>query len=136
MESITITPQIKRMVYDQLDYIGVPPDLKGYEYLATLIGKILENPNNLYQITYMYTVVGDIHGGKGTQVERVIRQAIEVVFDRMSIDSPIWVWFSYINPQKGKPTNKEFVATVVNMIRRELEEVESPLPGQIKLEEV
>ena len=136
MESITITPQIKRMVYDQLDYIGVPPDLKGYECLATLIGKILENPNNLYRITYMYTVVGDIHGGKGTQVERVIRQAIEVVFDRMSIDSPIWVWFSYINPQKGKPTNKEFVATVVNMIRRELEEVESPLPGQTKLEEV
>ena len=136
MESITITPQIKRMVYDQLDYIGVPPALKGYEYLATLIGKILENPDNLYRITYMYTVVGDIRGGKGTQVERVIRQAIEVVFDRMSIDSPIWAWFSYINPQKGKPTNKEFVATVVNMIRRELEEVESPLPGQIKLEEV
>ena len=122
MESITITPQIKRKVYDQLDYIGVSPALKGYEYLATLIGKILENPNNLYRITYMYTIVGDIYGAKDTQVERVIRQAIEVVFDRMSINSPIWVWFSFINPQKGKPTNKEFVATVVNMIRRELQE--------------
>lgn len=136
MESITITPQIKRKVYDQLDYIGVSPALKGYEYLATLIGKILENPNNLYRITYMYTIVGDIYGAKDTQVERVIRQAIEVVFDRMSINSPIWVWFSFINPQKGKPTNKEFVATVVNMIRRELEEVESPLPGQTKMKGV
>lgn len=136
MKGITITPQIKRMVYDQLDYIGVSPALKGYEYLATLICKVLEDPRNLYQITYMYKVVGDIHGKKSTQVERAIRQTIEVVFDRMNINSTLWVWFSYISSQKGKATNKEFVATVANMVRRELGEIGSQLPEQTKIEGV
>ena len=136
MKGITITPQIKRMVYDQLDYIGVSPAINGYEYLATLICKVLENPKNLHQITYMYQVVGAFWDKNRSQVERAIRAAIELVFNRMGIDSPLWVWFSYINPQKGKPTNKEFVATMVNMIRRELGEMESQLPGQTKIEEV
>lgn len=133
MKSITITPQIKRMVYDQLDCIGVSPAINGYEYLATLICKILENPDNIHQITSMYSVVGGIHGRNGAQVERSIRHSVESVFNRRDINSPLWVWFSYINPQKGKPTNKEFVATTVNMIRRELGEMESQVPGQTKM---
>lgn len=133
MKGITITPQIKRMVYDQLDYIGVSPAIRGYDYLATLICKILENPDNLHQVTYMYSVVSGFQGRNGAQVERSIRCAIESVFNRMDINSPLWIWFSYINPQKGKPTNKEFVATVLNMVRRELGEMESQLPGQTRM---
>lgn len=122
MKGIAITPQIKRMVYDQLDYMGVSPAINGYDYLVDMICKILQDPKNLHQITYMYQVVGASREKSGPQVERSIRHAIELVFDRMSINSPLWAWFSYMDPGKGKPTNKEFIATVVNILRRELEE--------------
>ena len=133
---MTITPQIKRMVYDQLDYIGVSPAIRGYDYLADLVCEVLKNPENLHCITYMYQVVGASWDKSGSQVERSIRHAIELVFNRMDIDSPLRVWFSYMDPEKGKPTNKEFVSTIVNMLKRDLREVESQLPGQTKIEGV
>ena len=136
MKGITITPQIKRRVYEELDYMGVSPAIRGYDYLADLICKVLQDPENLHQITYMYQVVGASWDKNGSQVERAIRNAIELVFNRMGIDSPLRYLFSYTDPGKGKPTNREFIATVANVIRREWVELESQLPGQTKIEEV
>ena len=136
MKGITITPQIKRRVYEELDYIGVSPAIRGYYYLADLICEVLKDPKNLHCITYMYQVVGVSWDKNGSQVERGIRHAIELVFNRMGIDSPLRYLFSYMDPEKGKPTNQEFVATVANAVRRELVEIESQLPGQTKIEGV
>ena len=132
MEGMTITHQIKRRVYEELDYIGVSPAIRGYNYLADLVCKVLQDPRNLHQITYMYQVVGASWDKNGSQVERAIRHAIELVFNRMGIDSPLRYLFSYMDSNKGKPTNQEFVATVTNAVRKGLEDEasSSEVPGQ------
>lgn len=136
MKGIIVTPQVKNLVYDQLDFIGVSPRLKGYEYAAALVCKVLENPENLFCISYMYQVVGDTLETTGSRVERGIRHAVEATFNRIGITSPLWSWFSYVDPQKGKPTNKEFVATISKMVRKEISEVDSEIPGQTQIEGV
>lgn len=139
MKSITVTPQIKRMVYDQLDYMGVSPANRGYDYLADLICEVLSDPNSLHHITNVYQVVGLANGSTGYRVERVVRHSVESLFNRMTSDSPIWGYFPYINPEKMKCTSKEFIATVANLIRRDLmedQEENHEIPGQTKIGEV
>lgn len=137
MKSITkITPKIKNLIYDQLDFIGVSPALRGYEYLATTLGLVLQHPELKDSITHLYQIVGELHESTGSRVERSIRHAIEVVFNRMPMNSPNWVCFKYMSSDKGKPTNKEFISTMVNMVRKEISEMNPELPGQIQMEGV
>lgn len=139
MKGIAVTPRIKGMVYDRLDFLGVSPANRGYDYLADLVCEVLNDPNSLHSITKVYNELGLANGSTGFSVERVVRHSIESLFNRMTPDSPIRVYFSYIDPEKGKCTNKEFIATVANLVRRDLmEDLEEnhEIPGQTKIGEV
>lgn len=100
--------------------IGVPAHIKGYLYLRTAIRMAVENMDILNAVTkQLYPDIAAEYGTTDTRVERAIRHAIEVAWERGNIDM-IHELFGYtIQADKGKPTNSEFIALVADKIRLE-----------------
>ncbi len=105
------------MVTDILHQIGVPAHIKGYQYLRTSILLSTQNREIINHITKeLYPTVAKKYKTTATRVERAIRHAIEVAWDRGDVDV-LNAYFGYtIHSQKGKPTNSEFVAMISDKI--------------------
>ena len=105
------------MVTEILHQIGVPAHIKGYHYLRTSIMLAIEDKEMINHITKeLYPTVAKHYKTTATRVERAIRHAIEVAWDRGDVDV-LSSYFGYtIHNQKGKPTNSEFVAMIADKI--------------------
>lgn len=105
------------MVTDILHQIGVPAHIKGYHYLRTSILLAIEDKDMINHITKeLYPTVAKRYKTTATRVERAIRHAIEVAWDRGDVDV-LNSYFGYtIHNQKGKPTNSEFIAMIADKI--------------------
>ena len=108
--SITIT--------DMLHEIGVPAHINGYQYLREGIKLSVENPEMLNSVTkILYPTIAKKFKSTSSRVERAIRHAIEVAWDRGDVDV-LNSYFGYtIQNQRGKPTNSEFIAMLSDKIR-------------------
>lgn len=106
--------QVTQMIHE----IGVPAHIKGYLYLRTAILMAVSNMDVLNAVTkQLYPDIAREHGTTATRVERAIRHAIEVAWERGNIDM-IHDLFGYtIQADKGKPTNSEFIALMADRIR-------------------
>ncbi len=117
-------PPVKRSLYpeeevtDMLHEIGIPAHIKGHLYLREAIMAVIEEIELLGSITKeLYPRIAKNHDTTNSRVERAIRHAIEVAWQRNNIDV-IKTFFGYtINTQKGRPTNSEFIAMVADRIR-------------------
>ena len=100
--------------------IGVPAHIKGYNYLRYAIELVVKDPAYQEQITCMlYPRVAKEFDTTPSRVERAIRHAIEVAWDRGNLDT-LQKWFGYtVSSTKGKPTNSEFIARVADTLRLE-----------------
>ncbi len=101
-----------------LHQIGVPAHIKGYQYVREAIRLTVENPEMLNSVTkILYPTVAKGYKSTASRVERAIRHAIEVAWDRGDVDV-LNSYFGYtIQSQRGKPTNSEFVAMISDKIR-------------------
>jgi two-component system response regulator (stage 0 sporulation protein A) len=108
------------LVTQMIHEIGVPAHIKGYLYLRTAILMAVENMDVLNAVTkQLYPDIASEYDTTDTRVERAIRHAIEVAWERGNIDM-IHELFGYtIQADKGKPTNSEFIALVADKIRLE-----------------
>ncbi len=108
---------LELMVTEILHQIGVPAHIKGYHYLRTSIVLAIEDREIINHITKeLYPSVAKRYKTTATRVERAIRHAIEVAWDRGDVDV-LNSYFGYtIHNQKGKPTNSEFVAMIADKI--------------------
>ena len=105
------------MVTDILHQIGVPAHIKGYHYLRTSIILAIEDRDMINHITKeLYPTVARRFKTTATRVERAIRHAIEVAWDRGDVDVLNSYFGFTIHSQKGKPTNSEFVAMIADKI--------------------
>lgn len=106
------------IVTEIIHQLGVPAHVKGYHFLRTAILVSLEDPLLLESVTKkLYPTVAQKFVTTQSRVERAIRHAIEIAWDRGNIDT-LQDFFGYtINTQKGKPTNSEFIALIVDKIR-------------------
>lgn len=106
------------LVTQMIHEIGVPAHIKGYLYLRTAILMAVDNMDVLNAVTkQLYPDIAKEHGTTDTRVERAIRHAIEVAWERGNIDM-IHELFGYtIQADKGKPTNSEFIALMADRIR-------------------
>ena len=106
------------LVTKMIHEVGVPAHIKGYIYLRTAIIMAVENMDVLNAVTkQLYPDIAREHGTTDTRVERAIRHAIEVAWERGNIDM-IQDLFGYtIQADKGKPTNSEFIALMADRIR-------------------
>ncbi len=109
------------MVTEILHQIGVPAHIKGYHYLREAIIYSVTNSEVVNSVTkILYPTVAKIHNTTSSRVERAIRHAIEVAWDRGDIDV-LNSYFGYtIQNDRGKPTNSEFIAMISDKLRLKL----------------
>ncbi len=109
------------MVTEIIHQVGIPAHIKGYHYLRTAIILSIKNPEMVNSITkILYPTVAKMYQTTSSRVERAIRHAIEVAWDRGDIDT-LNSYFGYtINNGRGKPTNSEFIALIADKLRLRL----------------
>ncbi len=106
------------IVSDIMHQIGVPAHIKGYQYLRTSILMAIDDPEIMHSITKcLYPTVAKTYKTTASRVERAIRHAIEVAWDRGDVDV-LNAYFGYtIQNSRGKPTNSEFIAMISDKLR-------------------
>lgn len=106
------------VITDIIHQIGVPAHIKGYHYLREAIIMAVNDIEIMNSVTKcLYPSVAKKHGTTSSRVERAIRHAIEVAWDRGDVDV-LNSYFGYtIHSGKGKPTNSEFIALIANKLR-------------------
>lgn len=100
--------------------IGVPAHIKGYQYLRDAITVVVEDMDILCAVTKeLYPMIAKMNDTTPSRVERAIRHAIEVAWNRGRIET-IDALFGYtVKNDKGKPTNSEFIAIIADKLRLE-----------------
>lgn len=108
-------------IHKKLLELGIPTNLKGYHYLRTAIRVIINELDGKYpdKIVPFYSDIAKIHDTSGTRVERAIRHAIETGYDNVGASVYYEVFGNSTSPDRGKPTNSQFISTVVETINLE-----------------
>lgn len=106
------------VVTDMIHQLGVPAHIKGYHYLRTAILYSINDKTLLDSVTkLLYPTVASIYDTTSSRVERAIRHAIEIAWDRGNVDT-LNAFFGYtVDTGKGKPTNSEFIALITDKLR-------------------
>ena len=109
------------MVTNIIHEIGVPAHIKGYQYLREAIILAVEDMDVINAITkVLYPQVAKTFQTTPSRVERAIRHAIEVAWDRGDLDT-LQRFFGYtVSNTKGKPTNSEFIALIADKLQLQL----------------
>ena len=104
---------LERQVTAIIHEVGVPAHIKGYQYLREAIIFTVNDMDAINAVTkVLYPAVAHKFGTTASSVERAIRHAIEVAWDRGDLDT-LQKYFGYtVNGAKGKPTNSEFIAMI------------------------
>lgn len=109
--------RLEREITAIIHEIGVPAHIKGYQYLREAIGLAVEDMEVINAVTkVLYPAVAKKFGTTASRVERAIRHAIEVAWDRGDLET-LQKYFGYtVSNAKGKPTNSEFIAMIADRI--------------------
>ncbi|MBR2284405.1 MAG: sporulation transcription factor Spo0A [Ruminococcus sp.] len=114
----SLSDDMEIVVTDMIHQLGVPAHIKGYHYLRTAILYSIEDKTLLDSVTkLLYPTVAGIYDTTSSRVERAIRHAIEIAWDRGNVDT-LNSFFGYtVDTGKGKPTNSEFIALITDKLR-------------------
>lgn len=106
--------EITRIIHQ----MGVPAHVKGYQYLRDAIILVTQDVNLMGAVTKeLYPMVAEKYDTTASRVERAIRHAIELAWDRGNVDM-MNKYFGYtIDIDRGKPTNSEFIAMIADKLR-------------------
>ena len=116
---------IEGLVTGIIHEIGVPAHIKGYQYLREAIIIAVNDMDVINAITkVLYPQVAKTFQTTPSRVERAIRHAIEVAWDRGDLDT-LQRFFGYtVSNTKGKPTNSEFIALIADKLSLQLKSSE------------
>ncbi len=119
--TFTKEDQLEKIISSIMRQIGVPAHIKGYEYLRQAIVLTVKDPALMHAVTKsLYPTVAKTNSTTSSRVERAIRHAIEVAWDRGDVDV-LSSYFGYtIQNSRGKPTNSEFIAMISDKLRLDL----------------
>ena len=111
------TPDLETTVTEVIHEIGVPAHIKGYQYLREAIIITIHDMEVINAVTkVLYPAVAKKFGTTPSRVERAIRHAIEVAWDRGDLET-LQKFFGYtVSNIKGKPTNSEFIAMIADCL--------------------
>lgn len=112
------SPDMEAQVTKIIHQIGVPAHIKGYQYLRSAILMTIRDNDVINSVTkVLYPSVAKQYRTTTSRVERAIRHAIEVAWDRGDIDT-LNSYFGYtVQNSRGKPTNSEFIAMIADNLR-------------------
>lgn len=108
---------LEAVVTEVIHEIGVPAHIKGYQYLREAIILTINDMDIINSVTkVLYPTVAKKYNTTPSRVERAIRHAIEVAWDRGDIET-LQKFFGYtVSNVKGKPTNSEFIAMIADCL--------------------
>ena len=111
---------LERQVTAIIHEVGVPAHIKGYQYLREAIMIAVKDMDVINAVTkVLYPEVAKTFGTTASRVERAIRHAIEVAWDRGDLET-LQKYFGYtVSNAKGKPTNSEFIAMIADQLQLE-----------------
>ncbi len=114
----SLSDDMEIIVTDMIHQLGVPAHIKGYHYLRTAILYSINDKTLLDSVTkLLYPTVARIYDTTSSRVERAIRHAIEIAWNRGNVDT-LNAFFGYtVDTGKGKPTNSEFIALITDKLR-------------------
>jgi len=117
VQTVSHTKSLKNMVTDIIHEIGVPAHIKGYQYLREAILIAVDDMDVINAVTkVLYPEVARRFSPSPSRVERAIRHAIEVAWDRGDLET-LQKFFGYtVSNTKGKPTNREFIAMIADRL--------------------
>ena len=109
--------ELKNLVTSVIHEIGVPAHIKGYQYLREAIMIAVDDMDVINAVTkVLYPEVAKRFSTTPSRVERAIRHAIEVAWDRGDLET-LQKYFGYtVSNAKGKPTNSEFIAMIADRL--------------------
>ena len=111
-----IEVRVTNLIHD----VGVPAHIKGYQYLREAIIMSVQNEEVINAVTKtLYPSLAKVFKTTPSRVERAIRHAIEVAWNRGQIEVHDKIFGYTVNSNKGKPTNSEFIAMLADMLRME-----------------
>lgn len=100
--------------------IGVPAHIKGYQYIRDAIFMVVERRDVLSAVTKeLYPMIAEKNNTTPSRVERAIRHAIEVAWNRGRLETIDEIFGYTVKLDKGKPTNSEFIAMIADRLRLE-----------------
>ena len=109
---------LEKDVTEIIHEIGVPAHIKGYQYLREAIMMSVNEIDMLSSITkVLYPTIAEKYDTTPSRVERAIRHAIEVAWNRGRMETLNSLFGYTISQGKGKPTNSEFIALIADKIR-------------------
>ena len=101
-----------------LHELGIPSHIKGYQYIRDGVGLVFENPDIIGGITKeLYPELANKFDTTVSRVERAIRHAIEVSWNRGNWDLMEEIFGNSVDIDRAKPTNSEFIVTVADKLR-------------------
>ena len=108
---------LETLVTSIIHEVGVPAHIKGYQYLREAILIAVDDMEVINAVTkVLYPEVAKRFGTTASRVERAIRHAIEVAWDRGDLET-LQKYFGYtVSNAKGKPTNSEFIAMIADRL--------------------
>ena len=112
---------LEMVVTEMIHQLGVPAHIKGYQYLREAIMMAVEDIESVSAITkVLYPSIAKKFKTTSSRVERAIRHAIEVAWDRGDIET-LQNYFGYtVSGVKGKPTNSEFISMIADRLRLQM----------------
>lgn len=110
--------KIENEITEILHEVGIPAHIKGYMYLRTAILTTYYNIDILGQVTkVLYPDIARMYNTTSSRVERAIRHAIEVAWNRGNTDAIDEIFGYTVSAVKAKPTNSEFIAMIADKLR-------------------
>lgn len=111
------------LIRDLLLELGMPDHLRGHRYLVYALSTVLKDPEKIHSMTHiLYPEVAAHFDASCPQVERSIRHAIEICWDRGDLEVLHSYFGNTVSANRGKPTNGEFIARIANALRRQMQQ--------------
>lgn len=112
------TKNLDVAVTNVIHEMGVPAHIKGYQYLREAILMVIDDVSLLGAVTKeLYPMIAQKYQTTPSRVERAIRHAIELAWDRGNVEMMNRFFGYTINLERGKPTNSEFIAMIADRLR-------------------
>jgi two-component system response regulator (stage 0 sporulation protein A) len=119
--SLSQSKDLETNITMYIQQLGVPAHIKGYQYIRDAIMMVIEDMDAINSITkFLYPTVAKHYNTTSSRVERAIRHAIEVAWDRGNPDILNDLFGYTILSTRGKPTNSEFIAMIADKIRLDM----------------
>ena len=108
---------LERLVTPIIHELGMPAHIKGYQYVREAIVLTIKDVSMIHAVTkVLYPTVARRHNTTPSCVERAIRHAIEVAWNRGDLDALQRLFGYTVSNTRGKPTNSEFIAMIADQL--------------------